>query len=54
VIPDLAANCCRYGFYRLLGKTQKAYKTEGRIMKGCGYLAGKLRARRATGSRSER
>ncbi|HUK39568.1 MAG TPA: glycosyltransferase family 2 protein [Candidatus Acidoferrales bacterium] len=41
VIPDLAANCLRYGFYRLLGKTQKAYKTEGRIMKCWGYLAGK-------------
>jgi len=41
VIPNLAANCLRYGFYRLLGKTQKAYKTEGRIMKCWGYLAGK-------------
>jgi GT2 family glycosyltransferase len=54
LIPDLAANCCRYGFYRLLGKTQKAYKTEGRIMKCCGYLAGKLRGSRANGSRSDR
>ena len=41
VIPNLVANCVRYGFYRLLGKTQKAYKTEGRIMKCWGYLAGK-------------
>jgi len=41
VIPDLMANCVRYGLYRLLGKTQKAYKTEGRIMKCWGYLAGK-------------
>jgi glycosyltransferase involved in cell wall biosynthesis len=41
VIPDLMANCVRYGLYRLLGRTQKAYKTEGRIMKCWGYLAGK-------------
>jgi glycosyltransferase involved in cell wall biosynthesis len=42
VIPDLVANCLRYGLYRLLGKTQKAYKTEGRILKYWGYLSGKL------------
>ena len=41
VIPDLMANCLRYGIYSLLGKKQKAYKTEGRIMKCWGYLAGK-------------
>ena len=43
VIPDLLANCLRYGLYRLLGKSQKAYKTEGRIMKCWGYLVGKIR-----------
>jgi glycosyltransferase involved in cell wall biosynthesis len=43
VIPDLLANCVRYGLYRALGKTEKAYKTEGRIMKCWGYLMGKLR-----------
>jgi glucosyl-dolichyl phosphate glucuronosyltransferase len=43
VIPDLVANCVRYGLYRLIGKTQKAYKTEGRIMKCWGYLVGKAR-----------
>ena len=43
VIPNLVANCMRYGLYRLLGKTQKAYKTEGRIMKCWGYLMGKAR-----------
>jgi GT2 family glycosyltransferase len=43
VIPDLLANCLRYGLYRVLGKTQKAYKTEGRIMKCWGYLMGKAR-----------
>jgi glycosyltransferase involved in cell wall biosynthesis len=45
VLPNLAANCVRYGVYRFLGKTQKAYKTEGRIMKGWGYLTGKIRRR---------
>jgi len=43
VLPNLFANCFRYGLYRLLGKTQKAYKTEGRIMKCWGYLVGKVR-----------
>ena len=44
VLPDLLANCIRYGFYRLLGSRQKAYKTEGRILKRWGYLVGKLRS----------
>jgi len=43
VIPNLMANCLRYGLYRLTGKTQKAYRTEGRIMKCWGYLMGKTR-----------
>jgi GT2 family glycosyltransferase len=42
VLPNLVANCIRYLLYCLLRKTQKAYKTEGRIMKCWGYLAGKL------------
>jgi GT2 family glycosyltransferase len=45
VLPNLLANCIRYPLYCLFGKTQKAYKTEGRIMKCCGYLAGKVRRR---------
>jgi GT2 family glycosyltransferase len=45
VIPDLVANCLRFGFYCLAGKSQKAYKTEGRILKCLGYLAGKVRRR---------
>jgi glycosyltransferase involved in cell wall biosynthesis len=45
VLPNLVANCIRYLLYCLLGKTQKAYKTEGRIMKCWGYLAGKVRRR---------
>lgn len=43
VIPDMTANCFRYAVYRLLGRSQKAYKTEGRIFKCWGYLMGKLR-----------
>jgi glycosyltransferase involved in cell wall biosynthesis len=42
VIPNLLANCLRYLLYCLLGRTQKAYKTEGRIMKCWGYLMGKM------------
>jgi glycosyltransferase involved in cell wall biosynthesis len=42
VLPDLMAQCVRYGIYRLLGKSQKAYQTEGRILKSWGYLSGKL------------
>lgn len=45
ILPNLVANCIRYPLYCLLGKTQKAYKTEGRIMKCWGYLAGKVRRR---------
>jgi len=45
VIPDLLANCLRYGLYRLFGKAQKAYKTEGKIMKCWGYVMGKIRYR---------
>ena len=42
VLPNLAANCIRWLIYRGLGKTQKAYKTEGRILKYWGYLVGKV------------
>ena len=42
VLPNLFANCIRFGLYGVLGKKQKAYKTEGRIMKYWGYLAGRL------------
>lgn len=53
VIPDLVANCLRYGLYRLLGKSQKAYRTEGRIMKCWGYLVGKIHRPKFVGSSSE-
>jgi GT2 family glycosyltransferase len=43
VLPNLLANCLRYALYSMLGLREKAYKTEGRIMKCCGYLMGKWR-----------
>jgi len=43
VVPNLFANCLRLALYRTLGKPQKAYKTEGRLFKCLGYVAGKLR-----------
>lgn len=41
--PNLLANCIRFGFYSVLGRRQKAYKTEGRILKYWGFLVGKVR-----------
>jgi GT2 family glycosyltransferase len=41
VVPNLLANCLRYGLYSLVGNRQKAFKTEGRVMKCWGYLMGK-------------
>ena len=45
VLPNLAANCFRYGLYKALRLTQKADKTEGRIVKCWGYLMGKFQQR---------
>lgn len=45
IVPDLVFNCVRYGIYRLLGRTQRAFKAEGRLMKSWGYLIGRLRRR---------
>ena len=45
VLPNLFANCFRYGLYKALQLTQKAYKTEGRILKCWGYLMGKFQQR---------
>ncbi|MGH7783700.1 MAG: glycosyltransferase, partial [Candidatus Binatia bacterium] len=42
VIPNLIGNCARFCLYRFSGRAQKAYKTEGRIMKCWGYLMGKV------------
>ena len=43
VVPDLLMSCFRLGLYRSLGKEEKAYKAEGRIMRYWGYLVGKAR-----------
>ena len=43
VLPRLWGNCQRYCMYRMLGNREQAYKTEGRILKACGYVMGKLR-----------
>lgn len=43
VLPNLLVNCIRFVVYKAMGKTQKSYKTEGRIMKYWGYLVGKAR-----------
>ncbi len=40
VLPRLIAQCCRYGIYRVLGRADKAYKAEARMMKSWGYLTG--------------
>jgi len=45
VLPNLFANCARYIIYQAAGKRQKAYKTEGRIMKYWGYLVGRIQRR---------
>ncbi len=45
LLPNLVANCIRYCLYRALGMSQKAYKTEGRILKYWGYLMGRVKGR---------
>ena len=42
VLPDLIANCFRYVAYTATGRKQKAYRTEGRIAKNFGYIAGRV------------
>lgn len=42
VLPNLLANLIRLGIYKAAGKGQKAYKTEGRILKHWGYLVGRF------------
>ncbi len=42
VLPNLFANCVRLGLYTVLGRRQKAYKTEGRVMRYWGYVSGKV------------
>lgn len=51
VLPNIFAHCLRWGWYRLIGDSQKLYKTEGRLWKCLGYLAGKYQ--RGTGARAD-
>jgi glucosyl-dolichyl phosphate glucuronosyltransferase len=44
-LPDLIGNCFRYLAYTATGRRQKAYKTQGRIAKSYGYIAGKVQNR---------
>jgi GT2 family glycosyltransferase len=53
VLPNLLANCLRWLCYRALGQNQKAYKTEGRLLKCAGYLVGKFRKRVGARARTE-
>jgi GT2 family glycosyltransferase len=52
VLPDLIGNCFRYLAYTATGRRQKAYKTQGRIAKNYGYIAGKVRKRALQRKRS--
>jgi glucosyl-dolichyl phosphate glucuronosyltransferase len=45
VLPDLIGNCFRYLAYTATGRRQKAYRTQGRIAKNYGYIAGKVQNR---------
>jgi GT2 family glycosyltransferase len=49
VLPNLLANCVRWVIYKAMGKRQKAYKTEGRILKYWGYLTGRMQMRMGKG-----
>jgi len=45
VLPNLLANCVRFAIYKVAGMRQRAYKTEGRILKHWGYLVGRFKKR---------
>jgi GT2 family glycosyltransferase len=46
VLPELVGNCLKFGIYALAGKTGKLYRAEGRILRGLGYLQGRVQASR--------
>jgi len=54
VLPNLFAHCIRWVIYKTLRKTQKAYKTEGRILKCWGYIVGRARLLVVPRSKMER
>jgi GT2 family glycosyltransferase len=43
VIPNVFKYSLRWMFYRLSCQRRRAYKAEGRLIKNCGYLVGRLR-----------
>jgi glycosyltransferase involved in cell wall biosynthesis len=43
VLPKLFVNCIRYVIHQVLRQRERTYRLEGRMMKSCGYLMGKLR-----------
>jgi glycosyltransferase involved in cell wall biosynthesis len=43
VLPELVGNCFKFCIYAALGKTAKLYRAEGRILRGLGYLQGRIR-----------
>jgi glycosyltransferase involved in cell wall biosynthesis len=42
VLPDLVVNCIRFALYKALGNQEKAYKTEGRILRYWGFFLGRV------------
>ena len=44
VLPELVGNCLKFCIYAALGRTAKLYRAEGRILRGLGYLQGRIRA----------
>ncbi|MBI2534427.1 MAG: glycosyltransferase [Deltaproteobacteria bacterium] len=44
VLPELVGNCFKFCIYAALGKTGKLYRAEGRILRGLGYLQGRVGA----------
>jgi GT2 family glycosyltransferase len=43
VIPNVFKYSLRWMFYQLSCQKRRAYKAEGRLIKSCGYLVGRLK-----------
>ena len=54
VLPNLLASCVRLAIYRALGKSEKVYRTEGRVMRNWGFLVGKLKFSERASSKEQR
>lgn len=46
VLPEFVGNCFKFCIYAALGNSGKIYRTEGRILRGLGYLRGRVRSNR--------